>query len=370
MTTLCSDGIIGALPVNVFFQPVHMPELHLDLDIMERNARRMASEIASLNRMWRPHVKAHRQPQIARKLVELGACGVTAANPSEVEIMAATGIPSVLLAHLVVADEVLDRLAAASRQCEVILTMDHFVHAERLSKAAVRNDVILKAIVDVDIGMGRTGCRPRVDATQLAAAAGQLPNLSVVGIMGYEGHLLRIDDEEQKKQQIFDAMTMLQQTRDSMLESGLSCDIVSAGGSGSFWITGTHEAVTELQAGGGIFGDLFYRKSCGLKDVEPALTVLADVVSRPSLTQAVANCGRKAINPAIQYPEPVGLPGATVTSMSAEHTVLALEGDTRDLKIGDQIRFEVGYSDHSILMHENILVFRGTQQVDVWPVIR
>ena len=163
---------------------------------------------------------------------------------------------------------------------------------------------------------------------------------------------------------------MLQQTRDAMLEEGVSCDIVSAGGSGSFWITGQHEAVTELQAGGGAFGDPFYTRLCQLEGVSPALTVPAEVVSRPSLTQAVINCGRKAMNPVTCPPELLNQPGATIEWLSAEHTVVSLEGTARDLKIGDRVEFAVGYSDHSILMHREIQIYRSGTKIDTWPVIR
>ena len=188
--------------------------------------------------------------------------------------------------------------------------------------------------------------------------------------MGYEGHLLIMEDANEKELAINEAMGVLEQTRDAMQEAGQSCEIVSAGASGSFWITGKHPAITELQAGGGAFGDLFYRKACGLTDVEPALTVITDVVSRPSLTRAVLNAGRKAINPVIFPPEVIGVAGASVDRMSAEHTVLELEGESRDLKIGDEVVLAVGYSDHSILMHRKIQIYRGKEKVDVWSVIR
>ncbi|MEQ9408575.1 MAG: alanine racemase [Fuerstiella sp.] len=347
-----------------------MAELRLDLDVMERNAQRIATEVAALGKQWRPHVKAHSQPRIARTMIELGAIGVTAATVAEVEVMAEAGIPSALLAHLAVRDSELDRLAAASRKMSLLVTIDHFVHAERYSAAAARNGVSFNVLVDIDIGMRRTGTRPRVEAAQLAAAAAEQPGVSVAGIMGYEGHLLTIPDPGEKKEAIFEAMNMLQQTRDTMLDQGMSCDIVSAGGTGSFWITGQHPAVTELQCGGGAFGDLFYQKACGLQNVESALTVEADVVSRPSLTQAIVNCGRKAINPAVFPPEVISVDGATVEWLSAEHTVLSLEGPARDLKIGDRITLAVGYSDHSILMHREIQIYRGGEHVDTWPVIR
>ena len=347
-----------------------MPELRLDLDILDQNSLRIASQIASLDKKWRPHVKSHCQPRLAAQMMELGACGVTTATVDEAELMAHAGIPSVLLAHVAVEDSQLDRLAAVAMNTELIVCVDHYVQAERYAKAARIHGVTIGVLIDIDIGMQRTGCRPRVDATQLALAVAKLPRLQVRGVFGYEGHLLTIADPDQKKAAIFEAMGMLEQSRDAFLEAGLGCDIVSAGASGSFWITGQHPAVTELQAGGGIFGDLFYSNVCGLTDVKPALTVVADVVSRPSLTRAVINAGRKAINPFVCPPEVADHPGATIDSMSAEHTTLNLEGQAQDLKIGDQVTLNVGYSDHTILMHRTIAVYRGESKVGSWNVIR
>lgn len=347
-----------------------MARLQLDLDLLKQNGQRMADEIRSLGKHWRPHVKAHSQPKIAQIMVDLGAIGVTAATVAEVEVMANAGIPSALLAHLATEDSELDRLAAASKKLQLNVCADHFVHVERLAAAAARNDTEFNVIVDIDIGMGRTGTRPRIDALTLAKAADQLDRINVAGIMGYEGHLLTIPDPEQKRDQIFEAMNLLGQSRDAILNEGLLCDIVSAGGSGSFWITGQHEAPTELQCGGGAFGDLFYQRTCGLTGVTSALTVVAHVVSRPSLTRAVINCGRKAINPVVYQPEVAGVDGTTVESLSAEHIVLALDGPARDLAIGDEVRLALGYSDHSILMHREIEIFEGGLQVDTWPVIR
>lgn len=345
-------------------------ELRLDLDVMEQNIRHIATQITSLNKRWRPHIKAHCQPRIAQTLINMGASGVTAANVTEVEVMAEAGIPSILLAHLVAATHDLDRLAAVTTQTDLLVTMDHFVHAELFSAAATRHGIRFRVLVEVDVGMRRTGCRPRIDATQLAMAADRLPGIDVVGIMGYEGHLNTVAAPEEKRRGILEAMNALQQTQDEMLRQGVRCDIVSAGGTGTFSITGQHPAVTELQAGGGIFGDLFYQQKCGLTGVLPALTIVAEVVSRPSLVQGVLNCGRKAINPVVHPPEVVGAPGATIGHLSAEHAVLSLAGEAQDLKIGDAVQLAVGYSDHTLLMHREIQIYRGERHLDVWPVIR
>ena len=59
--------------------------------------------------------------------------------------------------------------------------------------------------------------------------------------------------------------------------------IVSAGGTGSFEITARQPALTEIQAGGGIFMDLMYREQCGVRSLEYALTILAKRYEPPRL---------------------------------------------------------------------------------------
>lgn len=347
-----------------------MPELRLDLDVMERNARRIAAEVGELHKQWRPHVKAHCQPKIASTLMNLGACGVTAATIGEVEVMNNAGIPSILFAHIAVDETQINRLAVVAQSIELLVCVDHFVQAELYSRAAQQHGATFRVLIDIDVGMQRSGCRPRIDATQLAQAVEKLPALQMAGIFGYEGHLLAIPDALQKRAAIFDAMNMLEQSRDAFVAAGIVCDVVSAGASGSFWITGQHPAVTELQAGGAIFGDLFYTQHCGLANVQPALTVVADVVSRPQLDRAIINAGRKAINPFVCEPQVANLQGAEIDKMSAEHTSLRLTGMAKDLRIGDKIALHIGYSDHSILMHRKMQIYQGENHVDTWDVIR
>ncbi|MCA9047622.1 MAG: DSD1 family PLP-dependent enzyme, partial [Planctomycetaceae bacterium] len=82
------------------------------------------------------------------------------------------------------------------------------------------------------------------------------------------------------------------------------------------------------------------------------------------------NAGRKAINPVLQMPLVVGVPGAEIESMSAEHTVLQLADAALDVKIGDHVALAVGYADHTLLMHRRIHVYRDGSKVDTWPVVR
>src|SRR5262249_35590448 len=64
------------------------PALILDLDVAKRNIESMAVAFRELPAQLRPHVKAHRSPQLARLQMEAGAVGVATATVWEAMVMA------------------------------------------------------------------------------------------------------------------------------------------------------------------------------------------------------------------------------------------------------------------------------------------
>jgi D-serine deaminase-like pyridoxal phosphate-dependent protein len=187
--------------------------------------------------------------------------------------------------------------------------------------------------------------------------------------MGYEGHLLTVADPLEKRRQIEECIGTLIGCRDLLHRSGLPCEIVSAGGTGSYQITAGCTGVTELQAGGGIFMDPFYRDKCHVEGLDFALTVLATVVSRPTLDRAVVDAGRKTMNPDIALPVVVGHPDAVVKRISAEHCELTLGPTSRDIKIGDKVEFIVGYGDFTTVLHDEFYGFRDEHLEVIWPIL-
>jgi D-serine deaminase-like pyridoxal phosphate-dependent protein len=187
--------------------------------------------------------------------------------------------------------------------------------------------------------------------------------------MGYEGHLLRVADLEEKRRLITEAMGVLCHCRDMLWNENLNCDIVSAGGTGSYQITADCEGITELQAGGGIFADPLYQEQMHLTELEPAVTVLATVVSRPVLDRAILDCGRKTINPDLMMPSVKDHPDAVVIALSAEHCQVKLSGPSQDWKIGDKVELRVPYSDFTTVLHDQFLGFRNGTLETVWPIL-
>lgn len=355
-------------PIGADKYDLDTPLLCIDLEVMQANLLKMAEFIAARGKQWRPHMKCHKTPTIALKQIAAGAIGVTCAKVSEAEVMAAAGIRDLLIANMIVGPAKIERLVSLCRSADPIVACDHYAQVEPLAQACRRHGVTCRVIVEVNVGLDRVGIRPGRDTVDLAEAIDRLPGVEMVGIMGYEGHLLQVADIEEKRSKIREAMGVLAFCREAIIKKGMCCDIVSAAGTGSYQITADEPGVTELQCGGGIFGDPMYSLKCGVVGLEPTLTLLSTVVSRTMIERAIIDSGRKAVNGDIQMPLVKNLPDAEVVRLSAEHGWLALGPRAQDLKIGNKIELIVGYADFTTVLHDAFHVFRGSRLEAVWPI--
>ncbi len=355
-------------PIGLSINDLDTPALLLDLDALEHNVTTMARHFRDRGVEWRPHAKAFKCPAIAHMLRRAGAIGVTVAKVSEAEVMAAGGITDILIAHLVVGRSKVARLAALQKQADVIVTVDHPEHVSELSQAAQAASVTIGVLVDVDLGMNRTGVPTAKDAMLLCRQISASPGLRFDGLMGYEGHTLFIAEPAEKRAAIAAAIGKLLETRDLIEGSGHACRIISAGGSGSYQITADIAGITEIQAGGGIFACQYYTRMCQVQGHLPAISVLATVVSRPARDRAILDIGQKSIS---QYQTPPVLleyPDCRVAGLSAEHATIAVDSQN-SLPIGEKVKVVPGYSDFTFVLHDRVLGLRQERVETVWDLL-
>ncbi len=282
--------------------------------------------------------------------------------------MAEAGIRDLLIANMIVGSPKLERVAALCRSADPIVACDHYVQVEPLAAICRQRGVSCRVVIEVNVGMDRVGIRPGRDTLDLAEAIERLDGVQMVGLMGYEGHLHQVSDPKEKRAKIDEAMGVLQYCRDGLTKKGICCDIVSAAGTGSYQFTAEHPVVTELQCGGGIFGDPKYTDDYGVSGLEPALTILTTVVSRTRIERAIVDAGRKAVNGDMRMPRVKGFPDAKVVQLSAEHGWIDVGQDAQDLKIGDKVELIVGYADFTTVLHDTFHVFRDERLEAVWPI--
>src|SRR5918992_367082 len=86
------------------------PAIVIDVDVMEKNIRRVASYAHEHSLRLRPHTKTHKIPELGRMQVASGAAGLTVAKVSEAEGMLKAEPPDMLIAYPLIGKAKLERL--------------------------------------------------------------------------------------------------------------------------------------------------------------------------------------------------------------------------------------------------------------------
>lgn len=346
---------------------VSTPALIVDVPAMTRNIARMAEFFADGPCRLRPHFKAHKTPEIARRQLAAGSVtGLTCATVSEAEV-AAEFCSDILIANEVVSPDKCDRIAALARGATITVAVDSRCGVEAVASAARRAAVKVCVLVDVNVGQNRCGVAPGEAALELARHVHATQGVTLVGVMGYEGHAQAIADRGERQAAATAAMLALVTTAALIKGRGLPCEVVSAGGTGTYDISGRVEGVTEIQAGSYALMDSDY----GRLDLpfEQALFVLSTIVSRPTDQRIVADCGHKACSKDHGVPQLLGIDGAVVVGLNDEHATVSIPGDAR-VSVGDRIRIRPSHVDPTMSLHDVVYAVDGDIVVGVWPIAR
>ena len=315
------------------------PAALVDAEALAHNLNEMAASLPGSR--LRPHVKAHKCTEIARRQAGVGHLSFTCATIRECEGMAAAG-----LGHdLMLANEVLDarRLGVLVREgSRVTLAVDSTQTIEAAARGGVR-----EVVIDVMVGLRRCGCAPE-KAGELAEFA-RRRGLEVRGVMGYEGHVVGLESATERADGCRVAMELL-----LAAHNDVGGELVSGGGTGTY---ACNIWASEIQAGSYVLMDIAYgRLNLPFRQ---ALSVLATVVS--SCNQwSVADAGLKAFGMDRGRPE---LNGATVEACSDEHTVFS-----PSRPVGERVRLVPGHVDPTMAYHDRIHLVSGEDVVDTWPI--
>jgi D-serine deaminase-like pyridoxal phosphate-dependent protein len=322
------------------------PAALVDADLLHRNLNTMAEHLPG--ERLRPHVKAHKCTELAREQYRGGHLGFTCATIREVEGMAAAGLGDDLL----LANEVTDasRLGLVVRRgARVTVAVDSLATIE----AAVAGGVH-EVLIDVNVGLPRCGCDP-ADAGRLADQA-RAAGLDVRGVMGYEGHVVGLQDRSQREAQAAASMTQL-----VAAHGDVGGPIRSAGGTGT-WDINTW--ANEIQAGSYALMDTAYAQL--ELPFAHALTILATVISVNGAGWAVADCGLKALG--MDHGNPSLADGSNVWFCSDEHLVFSPPAGGELPSVGDRVRVIPAHVDPTVAYHRVLHVVEGDDVVDRWPV--
>lgn len=345
------------------------PGLLVFPDRVEENLRRMIACAGGPARL-RPHIKTHKLPQIVALQAGLGITKCKCATIAEAEMAAGAGAAEVMIATQLVGPN-LSRLLGLQRAFPQIVfstITDDAGAVAALDRAAQAADATIEVLVDLDVGMGRTGIEPGPGAVALYRLIATARGLRVGGLHAYDGHL---------RQPVFAdrlaaaaaGVARVEALREDLLRQGLPVPRVVWGGTPTFPVHVRRPDV-ECSPGTCVLWDASYAAQVPDLDFLHAAVLLTRVISRPAANRLCLDLGHKAVAsemspPRVVFPE---LPDASAVMHSEEHLVVATAHAAR-FPVGSALYGIPWHICPTVALHDRVGVVRGRRLVDYWPVV-
>jgi D-serine deaminase-like pyridoxal phosphate-dependent protein len=324
---------------------VATPTIVIDAARARRNIERLAGYAALHGIAVRPHAKTHKTVAIARLQLGAGAGGLTVAKAGEAEALSPafdTSPPDILMAYPVV-DPVRARAIAAHAGAAMMrVALDTAVAIEAIGAAARAAGTTIGVLVDLDVGMGRTGVSTPAALATLAQAVAETPSLRLDGIFCYPGHVWAPPAEQVAL--LASIAAKLQEAIDLFDRRGLCRGIVSGGSTPTAFRSHLVPQCTEIRPGTYVFNDMNTVRGgfCTLDDC--AATIVCTVVSDAVAGQVVLDGGTKTFTSDRCGPAPesghghiLEYPEAMITKLTEEHAQVDVSRCGRRPRVGERV---------------------------------
>jgi len=354
---------------------IQTPCLVLDLDALEYNIKKMGDYAKAHGMRHRVHGKMHKSVDVAKLQEALGdAVGVCCQKVSEAEVFARGGIKDVLVSNQVRDPRKLDRLARLPKLgARTIVCVDDLDNVADLSEAAQGQGTQLECLIEIDCGAGRCGVNSAQDVVDIAKAIQAAENLTFTGIQAYQGAMQHMDSYQDRQAKLEIAIAQVNEAVEALKAEGISCELVSGGGTGSYYFESNSGVYNELQCGSYAFMDADYGRildengtRIDQSEWKNALFILTSVMSHTKVDKAIVDAGLKAQSVDSGLPTIFGRDDVSYLKCSDEHGVV---GDPDGvLKINDKLRLVPGHCDPTCNVHDWYVGVRNGKVETLWPV--
>ena len=269
-------------------QDIPTPAVIFDVAQASRNTRRLVEYLRGHGMKLRPHTKTHKSARLGALQIEWGAEGLAVAKLGEAEVMARV-TDDVLVGYPALDPARTAAAARLARQVNLRVAVDSRYAADALASAARQAGSTIGILVDLDVGLRRTGVQGPEDALALAQHVDATNGLRLNGLFYYPGHVRCGVDKQQPM--LEDVEQQLEETLDLWARHGLEARIVSGGSTPTQFQSHHVPATTEVRAGTSLVFDRIYflYGFCQREDI--AARIVATVVSNAAPGKAVIDSG-------------------------------------------------------------------------------
>ena len=320
------------------------PALYVDLDVLENNIARMQEQCRGWGVDLRPHVKTHKIPEVAQMQLDAGAIGITVAKLGEAEVLPGD---DVLVAYPLVKAKV-PRLRELAKKRRVKVAVDSVEVARDLQG--------IETLVEIDVGVGRTGAQSAEQAVAIAKACSDFQGIfywpSWLDEAGFKAACVKIDA-------VIDALS----------GAGFDAKIVSGGSTPGAAKTPLIPRTTEIRPGTYVFYDVSSIEAEACVEADCALRVLTTVVSTSVPGQCVIDAGSKTLSSDVAvvsgtYGRVVGRQW-TVRKLNEEHGYVEIHGPAR---IGEKVWVVPSHVCPTVNLHDEVWYGRRGRVEGNWKV--
>jgi D-serine deaminase-like pyridoxal phosphate-dependent protein len=353
------------------------PALLVDVGRLERNIDAMTELLAGRGVTLRPHVKASKCWEVARRQLIAGAIGFTCATVAEVGWLRQQGVSDLLWAHQPVGPAKVAFAVAAAAEGGLMVTLDSVAAAGPLAEAAAGAGVTVPYLLEVDTGLGRAGVQPETAVTR-AKELGALPGLALRGVVTHEGHLAQYGSDRAAVERAGRAAgDLLAQVASALRSDGHPAEIVSVGSTPGATSAPFASGVTEARPGTYVYYDANQVRLGSAALADCAQTVLSRVVSAERSGTVITDAGVKAMSSdTIAAAGSFGLvcdldcqplPGVEFSGGYEEHGCLTGPG-VAQLSVGDLVRIVPNHACGTTNMFSQLYAVRAGTATEIWPI--
>jgi D-serine dehydratase len=368
------------------WSPAHgdlgLPALTLDEAAFANNRDLFLRYAASVKALVAPHAKTPMSPELSASLRQAGAWGASVANVQQAAVLLASGERRLILANEVgglAAGRRLGALLAAYPDADILVFADSPAAVAAYAEAARAGKRTALPVL-VEVGAGRAGARDAATIDAVIKAVIAADGLVLGGVATYEGSAA-VPDPDATARAIAELMT---RTADAFARVRAAAPgqhlILSAGGSLHFdrvvaalgpLLARDGNAVLMLRSGAIFYSDHgIYDKGLAALDARggfvidgvpvsaqkgfrPALTLWAEVLSRPEPELAILGFGMRDVS--FDQGLPVALKvyrdgveqkgfadGLVVARLNDQHAFLTVPAASR-LAVGDILAFGISH---------------------------
>ncbi|MEO2017009.1 MAG: D-TA family PLP-dependent enzyme [Fuerstiella sp.] len=353
-------------------ESLHSPSLVVFADQVRANIDRMIVTAGSVDRL-RPHCKTHKMSAVVKILLQKGVTRHKAATVSEVEMLADAGAEDISFAYNPVGPNIarVVELVRKYPHIKLSVTTDHPAPLRQLSTAIDAAGLSVGVMLDVDVGLHRTGVAPDSNAAlQLYQSIEELKGLTPAGFHVYDGHQHQ-ESLDERRTAVLSEWPKVLELKARCEQAGLSVPELLCGGTPTFPVYAELDnPAIQLSPGTGIFHDVGYGGHFPDLNFVPAAALVTRVISRPTPDRVTLDLGNKSVaadppkGQRVYFPD---LPTAAQVIHNEEHLVLET-ADAEKFQPGDVL---LGIPTHicpTSALHQDVAVIDEGKLIGAWEV--